>query len=75
MKAGVKSTTMLFGDKTKPILTGFAVLMMSGILGTGVMIDQTWPYYTAAALAGVHLAWQVGTFSLHKRYILFRLEQ
>lgn len=52
---------MLFGDKTKPILTGFAALLISGVLATGVMVDQTWPYYTAAALAGIHLVWQVGS--------------
>jgi len=51
----------LFGDKTKPILTGFAVVMVSGILATGMLSDQTWPYYTAAALVGVHLAWQVSS--------------
>lgn len=50
---------MLFGDKTKPILTGFGIVMMSGILATGMLSDQAWPFYTAAALASVHLAWQV----------------
>ena len=68
MKAGVKSTTMLFGDKTKPILTGFAVLMISGVLTTGIMVDQTWPYYTAAALASAHLAWQVSSMPLYCMY-------
>ena len=74
---------MLFGDNTKPILTGFAVLMMSGIFATGIMVEQTWPYYTAAALAGVHLAWQVGSYMqacelyqrLHMSTCFFRLEQ
>ncbi|XP_065889510.1 4-hydroxybenzoate polyprenyltransferase, mitochondrial-like isoform X2 [Dysidea avara] len=63
-KIGVKSTTMLFGDNTKMILTGFSVCMMSGILATGILSDQTWPYYTAAGLVGAHLAWQVGTMKM-----------
>ncbi|XP_065890794.1 4-hydroxybenzoate polyprenyltransferase, mitochondrial-like [Dysidea avara] len=64
VKAGVKSTTMLFGDNSKMILGGFSVCMMSGILATGMMSDQTWPYYTAAGLVGAHLAWQVGTMKM-----------
>ena len=58
-RAGVKSTTLLFGDNTKPILTGFAVTMISGIITTGMLIGQTWPYYAAATLTSLHLAWQV----------------
>ena len=58
-RAGVKSTTLLFGSNTKPILTGFAVVMTSGIITTGMLIGQTWPYYAAATLASLHLAWQV----------------
>ena len=60
-RAGVKSTTLLFGDNTKPILTGFAVTMtpISGIITTGMLIGQAWPYYTAPTLTSLHLAWKV----------------
>jgi len=58
-KIGVKSTTMLFGESTKMVLAGFSACMMSGILATGLLSDQTWPYYTAAGLVGAHLTWQV----------------
>ena len=58
-RAGVKSTTLLFGNNTKLILTGFAVTMTSGIITTGMLIGQTWPYYAAATLTNLHLARQV----------------
>ena len=44
---------------TQPIITGFAVVMTSGIITTGMLISQTWPYYAAATLASLHLVWQV----------------
>ena len=33
--------------------------MTSGIITTGMLIGQTWPYYAAATLTSLHLAWQV----------------
>lgn len=59
MLIGVKSTALKFGDQTKPWLCGFATVMMSGLTCTGVMCEQTWPYYLAVAATGTHLAYQV----------------
>ena len=53
-RAGVKSTTLLFGNNTKPILTGFAVIMISGIITTGMLISWT-------CLYTLHLVWYIGT--------------
>jgi len=50
---------MLFGESTKMILAGFSACMMSGIVATGLLSEQTWPYYTAAGIVGTHLTWQV----------------
>ncbi|VIO91081.1 Uncharacterized protein BM_BM16942 [Brugia malayi] len=63
--AGVKSTALLFGDRTKHWLTGFAALTMLGLGTTGVMVQQTWPFYGALAATGVHLAWQIGTVNIN----------
>ena len=65
---------MLFGDKAKPILTGLSVVMMSGIVATGVMSGQTWPYYTAATLAGLHLAWQVNHMIIEPRLYVYKIQ-
>ncbi|XP_064604542.1 4-hydroxybenzoate polyprenyltransferase, mitochondrial-like isoform X2 [Liolophura sinensis] len=59
MLIGVKSTALKFGDQTKPWLFGFAAVMMSGLTCTGVMCEQTWPYYLAVATTGTHLAYQI----------------
>uniref|UniRef100_A0A915PH79 4-hydroxybenzoate polyprenyltransferase, mitochondrial n=1 Tax=Setaria digitata TaxID=48799 RepID=A0A915PH79_9BILA len=59
--AGVKSTALLFGDKTKYWLTGFAAVTLLGLGTTGIIMQQTWPFYAALAATGTHLAWQIGT--------------
>lgn len=61
---GIKSTALKFGDRTKYWLTGFATTMTSGLLATGLMCDQTWPYYTSVALIAAHLARQVVTLDI-----------
>ncbi|KAK6101244.1 4-hydroxybenzoate polyprenyl transferase [Brugia pahangi] len=63
--AGVKSTALLFGDRTKYWLIGFAALTMLGLGTTGVMVQQTWPFYSALTATGVHLAWQIGTVNIN----------
>jgi len=60
MLIGVKSTALKFGDQTKPWLTGFGTGMVSLLGLTGLLCDQTWPYYTALGLTASHLAHQVG---------------
>ena len=56
---GVKSTALLFGDQTKPWLTGFSALMLSSLVLVGVNSGQTWPYYAGLGCVAAHLAWQV----------------
>ena len=63
MLIGVKSTALKFGDNTKLWLTGFGTTMVSLLVLTGRMCDQTWPYYSAVSLTAAHIAHQVGTFS------------
>ncbi|KOC66330.1 4-hydroxybenzoate polyprenyltransferase, mitochondrial [Habropoda laboriosa] len=53
---GVKSTALKFGDKTKIYLSGFSGAMITGLIASGLLIAQTWPYYAAVGLVSTHLA-------------------
>ena len=56
---GVKSTALLFGEETKAWLAKFGGVMVSGLLLTGLMADQTLPYYLGVVATAGHLYWQV----------------
>lgn len=56
---GIKSTALKFGNKTKLYLSGFSTIMITGLLASGILTAQTWPYYTAVGLVGTHLVDQV----------------
>lgn len=65
MLIGVKSTALKFGDNTKVWLTGFGTAMVSLLVLTGKMCDQTWPYYTTVSLTAAHIAHQLYTVDLN----------
>ncbi|XP_026542937.1 4-hydroxybenzoate polyprenyltransferase, mitochondrial [Notechis scutatus] len=48
---GVKSTALLFGEKTKYWLAGFSCTMLGGLTLAGINCGQTFPYYAALATA------------------------
>ncbi|OAD61444.1 4-hydroxybenzoate polyprenyltransferase, mitochondrial [Eufriesea mexicana] len=56
---GIKSTAIKFGDKTKTYLSGFSAIMITGLIASGILTTQTWPYYTAVGLVGTHLTNQI----------------
>lgn len=56
---GVKSTALRFGDDTKLWLSGFTTAMISGLITTGIVCDQTWPYYSSIAIVAAHITQQV----------------
>lgn len=62
--AGLKSTAIRFGKNTKNWLTGFGVLMTSGLLTTGVVCDLAWPYYTSVSIITAHVAHQIYTLNI-----------
>ncbi|XP_060069567.1 4-hydroxybenzoate polyprenyltransferase, mitochondrial-like isoform X2 [Ylistrum balloti] len=64
MLIGIKSTALKFGDQSKYWLSGFATTMVGGLVTTGVMCDQTWPYFTAVACTCGHLFHQVWSVDL-----------
>lgn len=56
---GIKSTALRFGDNTKTWLTAFSGAMVTGLLASGYVCDQTWPYYCTIGLVSAHLAQQI----------------
>lgn len=62
---GIKSTALMFGDNTKIWLTGFGTTMISSLALTGVLCDQSWPYYVGVAFIGSHLARQIMTLDIN----------
>ena len=55
----MKSTALLFQEKTVPWLALFSSIMVANLTAAGYMADQTWPYYTAVAGVSAQLIWQV----------------
>ncbi|CAM9762464.1 unnamed protein product [Ectocarpus fasciculatus] len=72
-RLGIRSTALLFGDRTKPILTGFGAASVGLLAATGSAAGLSWPFYTGTAAAGWHLAWQIYTADLDNPAMLFRL--
>ncbi|XP_020014680.2 4-hydroxybenzoate polyprenyltransferase, mitochondrial [Castor canadensis] len=63
---GLKSTALLFREKTKQWLSGFSVAMLGALSLVGVNTGQTAPYYTALGAVGAHLAYQIYTVDIHR---------
>lgn len=53
--AGIRSTALLFGTHTKPILSGFSVTSMSLISYAGYLNGQGPIFYAATALSALEL--------------------
>ncbi|OQR80734.1 para-hydroxybenzoate-polyprenyltransferase [Achlya hypogyna] len=60
-RIGVKSTALLFGENTKPILNAFSVATIAGLGTAGYMVGLGAPFYLGLTAAAGHLAWQVNT--------------
>lgn len=61
---GIKSTAIRFGDNTKLWLSGFSTAMMGGLVASGMVCEQTWPYYSALGLISAHLAHQIYSLNI-----------
>ncbi|KAF7342096.1 4-hydroxybenzoate polyprenyltransferase, mitochondrial [Mycena venus] len=60
VKAGVKSTALLFGNSIKLVLAFFASVMMSGLIGAGILNGHQLPYFMLSVGGGsVYLAVQL----------------
>ncbi|XP_062702532.1 4-hydroxybenzoate polyprenyltransferase, mitochondrial-like [Aedes albopictus] len=61
---GIKSTAIRFGDNTKLWLSGFTTAMIGGLVTSGVVCEQTWPYYSAVGVISAHLAHQIYSLNI-----------
>ncbi|KAG1711410.1 hypothetical protein DVH05_008662 [Phytophthora capsici] len=64
MKIGVRSTALLFGDKTKPVLNFFSAAAIAGFGTAGYMAGLDWPFFLGLTGGAAQLAWQVNTAKL-----------
>jgi len=64
VKAGIKSTALLFGDQIKPILCVFGALFVASLAVCGLLNGQG-PLYYVLTVCGcaVHLTWQFATWN------------
>ncbi|KAI5479146.1 4-hydroxybenzoate hexaprenyltransferase [Pseudohyphozyma bogoriensis] len=66
--AGVKSTALLFGENTRPILTGFSASFISLLTLAGYLNHQSLPFYLiSVGGSAMHLLWQLRTADLETR--------
>jgi len=64
VKAGVKSTAVLFGSRVKEISVLFAVLFVAGLYYAGVYNHQGQLYYlVSVGGAALHCTWQLFSFN------------
>ncbi|OWZ09536.1 Para-hydroxybenzoate-polyprenyltransferase [Phytophthora megakarya] len=64
VKIGVRSTALLFGDKTKPVLNFFSAAAIGGFGAAGYMAGLDWPFYLGLMGGAAQLAWQVNSAKL-----------
>lgn len=64
VQIGVKSTALLFGENTKPILNAFSAATIAGLAAAGASAGMHWPFYAGLLGGAGHLAWQVNTAKL-----------
>lgn len=63
-QVGVRSTALLFGSNTRPILSGFSAAFVASLWTAGSAAGLGTPYFASLGAASVHLAWQVWSVDL-----------
>lgn len=61
---GIKSTAIRFGADTKLWLSGFTGTMAAGLTVSGLMCDQTWPYYASLCVIMGHIGHQIWSLNI-----------
>jgi 4-hydroxybenzoate polyprenyltransferase len=56
VKVGIRSTALLFGERTVPILSGLSAASLGLISYAGYLNHQGLPFYCGVGLAALHLA-------------------
>lgn len=72
-RLGIRSTALLFGDRTKPILAGFGVTSVGLLATSGLAAGLSWPFYVGTAAAAGHLALQIYSADLENPAGLFKI--
>jgi 4-hydroxybenzoate polyprenyltransferase len=63
---GVKSTALLFGERTKQWLTFFGVSAVGLLAFAGHQAGMGWPFQLiSVGIGGLHLIWQILTLNIH----------
>jgi len=70
---GIKSTALLFAERTKPMLTVFFSLAVALIGIAGWMADAGWIFAIGLAAFALHLAWQVRRLDISDGALCLRL--
>lgn len=64
VKAGIRSTALTFGPRTKPYCAGFGAGAAALAAAAGAAAGCGPAYYAGVAACAAHLAWQVGAVDL-----------
>jgi len=64
---GMGSTAIKFGSQTPVCLGCFATLMVSSLAYTGLLCNQTLPYFASVAAIAAHLSHQIFTLDIDNR--------
>ncbi|KAI7844803.1 hypothetical protein COHA_001683 [Chlorella ohadii] len=64
VKAGIRSTALTFGARTKTYCAGFGAASVALLAATGQAAGCGPAYYAGVAACAAHLAWQIGTVDL-----------
>ncbi|KAF9461423.1 UbiA prenyltransferase family [Collybia nuda] len=68
IKVGVKSTSILFGDRVREILAVFALVFMACMIYAGLRNGHgSYFFLVSCGGAALHLAWQILTWRIHDR--------
>ncbi len=61
---GIKSTALLFGARTKPMLALFYTVAVILIGAAGFVADAGWPFVLGLAAFAAHLIWQIARLDI-----------
>jgi len=65
LKAGVRSTAILFGSWIRPLLVGCGLTFVGSLILVGSFNNQAWPYFVISVGGSlIHLVWQFMTVDL-----------
>ncbi|AIL12817.1 hypothetical protein IM40_03655 [Candidatus Paracaedimonas acanthamoebae] len=62
---GLKSTAITLGDKTRPVLSLFFLLMILFLIAGGIKADLKWSYHLVVALVILHALWQLKKLNIN----------